>query len=236
MSTMFTMKRNEARQAGGLFLYQTLKTMANAALDLIFPPSCVHCGRVDFTFCDVCFVELAAVPIHNFATNLSGLNAVVSTALHEGVMLSAVQALKYYNARHLARPLGLRLFQSLQQLKWSFDIIVPVPLHSSRFVERGYNQSQELANFIADSTQRPCIPDAILRQYNTESQVKLSRAERLVNLNGAFIAQSESVNNRVVLLVDDVRTTGTTLLKCAEASLQAGALAVYGLTVTTARI
>lgn len=225
----------QARSSSGLFAYPTLAQVGSAFLDLLFPPSCVHCGRVDTGFCPLCLERLSRQPLDLRIRALESGILIASTGWHEYILQSAVQALKYHNQRHLAVPLGQRMVAAFRQLEWTIDIIVPVPLHTSRLRERGYNQSQEMASVLAEGVPINCQPDAIERSRVTRSQVGLTAGERKTNLNDAFAAHPEHVAGKTLLLIDDVQTTGTTLMMCAEAALQAGVKAVYGLTVTAAR-
>ena len=109
-------------------------------------------------------------------------------------------------------------------------------MHTSRYRERGYNQAQEIATVLAAAIDCRCEPTAIERTRMTQSQVGLNREERLTNLDDAFAAQAQLVIGKSLLLVDDVQTTGTTLSMCAEAAMQAGAVRVYGITVTAATV
>lgn len=205
------------------------------ALDLIFPPRCAGCGRVDVRWCDRCQRSLEAVPSAARVALRPPLTAAAATGAHDGLLQRAIWALKFDNGRCLAGPLGDRLAARLGALGWPADIIVPVPLHPARLAERGYNQAQLLAERLAAAAGLPCVPDALSRQRQTQSQVGLDHVQRQANMSGAFAAQPEAVAGRSVLVLDDVYTTGSTLAACAEAALAAGARAVYGLTVTAAR-
>ena len=88
------------------------------------------------------------------------------------------------------------------------DAIVPVPLHSTRLRERGFNQCQELARPLSDALGVPLVPDLLLRQHPTRHQVGLSEAERVANLKSAFLSLPE-VRGKRILLVDDTYTTCT---------------------------
>jgi ComF family protein len=156
--------------------------------------------------------------------------------MHEGKLQQAIHALKYNNTPSLAQPLGERLAECLAQLNWSVDMIVPVPLHTSRIKERGYNQSQVLGAHVAAHHNLPLVPDAIARWRLTTTQVGLTAVQRRANVSGAFRANPALVANQTLLLIDDVFTTGATLQACAQASLDSGAKAAYSLTVTTARL
>lgn len=224
----------EAQSTSGLLSFRQLRTVFDAALDLVFPPRCVHCGRVDVTFCESCVQVLQATPVQQFLSEQPPLEAILSTGLHTGILQSASQALKYYNAHSLAPLLAERLEEALSAQAWRFDIVIPVPLHTRRYRERGYNQANVLSAELAAYVMRPNIPQALSRVQATRSQVGLSRRERQENVANAFRAVPDYVQGRRLLLVDDVRTTGATLAACAEAALNAGAEAVYALTVTAA--
>ncbi|MEJ7837350.1 MAG: ComF family protein [Thermomicrobiales bacterium] len=147
-----------------------------------------------------------------------------------GWTANAVRRLKYHDepdrAQHMARTMYPKIAEMGQ-----FDALVPVPLHTKRLAERGYNQSALLADAISRATGIP-VEHALLRTTNTSPQVKLSRDNRLENLKGAFNVnpdwQAESGNR--YLLIDDVRTTGATLNECVITLVLAGTGPVSALT------
>ncbi|RMG87677.1 MAG: ComF family protein [Chloroflexi bacterium] len=163
------------------------------------------------------------------------MSGVIATSPHEGKLQDAIHALKYYGAIDLAAPLAQRLIVCLEATEWTYDTIIPVPLYITRLRERGYNQSQIIGLKLAEALNMPLIPTALERQRQTTSQVGLSREERAKNVDGAFRAASNIVTGKRILLIDDVLTTGATLLACTAALFDAGATAVYGITVTAAR-
>ena len=227
----------EARVSPGLFApKRLLRQLVDVSIDLLFPPRCAGCGRVDSIWCETCQEELDATLFPDRVAPLAPFAGMASTAVHQGIIREAVQGLKYGNAPLLAKYLGERLVTQLHRMDWTIDIIVPVPLHATRLAERGYNQAQLLSEQVAQTTRILCLPDAVHRQRNTQSQVTLNAAERQTNMTDAFQAQSPMVSNQRILLIDDVYTTGATLSACGQAILQAGAQAVYGLTVTVARL
>jgi ComF family protein len=203
--------------------------------DLVFPPRCAGCGRVDHYWCANCQRDIEQMTLSPTVSPLPPLTAIASTGTHTGKLREAVQGLKYDNNRQLAEPLGERLAERLATLNWTIDMIVPVPLHIKRLTERGYNQAQVVAEYLAARTGLPCIPQAMRREKFTRSQVELNAAERVENLADAFQGSPELLTGRTVLLIDDVYTTGATLSNCAIAALAVGAQAIYGLTVTAAQ-
>ena len=113
-------------------------------------------------------------------------------------------------------------------------MIVPVPLHKARLRERGYNQSLLLAQVAGDVWRLPVREEVLVRTVNTRHQVELPRAQRLTNVAGAFAVPErarEAVRGQHILLIDDVMTTGSTLLACARALHEAGAAAVESVTL-----
>jgi ComF family protein len=225
---------SKAQASPGLFAPVFKRTLLLLA-DLVFPPRCAGCGRVDDYWCAVCQNDIEQMPLMPRVRPLSPLADIASTGTHTGKLREAVQGLKYDNNRQLAQPLGERLAVCLAALNWTLDMIIPVPLHTKRLAERGYNQAQVIAEYLAAHTGLPCVPGAMRRDKFTRSQVELSAAARLVNLADAFQGDPALLADQTILLIDDVYTTGATLTNCAQAALAAGARAVYGLTVTAAR-
>jgi ComF family protein len=148
--------------------------------------------------------------------------------LYEFPLSQMILDLKYEAALANARVLGTLLGDAIvrQQLRAVVDVIVPMPLHVERRVERGFNQSHEIGRFAAQQVGLPCEPDLLRRARATRPQVGLARTERIENLRGAFRAGEGDIRGRRVALLDDVVTTGTTAAEAARALLAAGATAV----------
>lgn len=215
----------------GLSLFNKLW---NDALDLLFPPRCTGCGKVDTSWCTQCNKELESIPIVPIVKTIDTKVEVLSSGLHLGKLREAIHALKYDNLPTIGKQLSQRLNAVLQYKEWRIDTIVPVPLHTTRLQQRGYNQSQVLGKYLSEYTGIPCVETAVIRQRATQSQVTLNRAERLNNMQDAFIANPHDVAGKNILIVDDVLTTGATLLAISSALKQADTDMIYGLTITTA--
>lgn len=115
------------------------------------------------------------------------------------------------------------------------DLIVPVPLHKRRLMKRGFNQSSEIARFLATALAVPMSNEALARIRNTAPQTKLGHRERQTNIKGAFQGDSDLVRGKRVLLTDDVYTTGATLKECARTLKNAGAKEITVLVLARAR-
>jgi ComF family protein len=137
-----------------------------------------------------------------------------------------VHALKYDGRRSVARPLAALLRRHGRAVLEGADLVVPVPLHRSRRRARGFNQAAEIARHLP-------LPMslALKRVRATVSQTDLPAAQRHANVRGVFALTSRArVRGAVVVLVDDVSTTGATLDACARALVDGGAREVRALT------
>ena len=157
---------------------------------------------------------------------------------YEGSLRDIIHAFKYEGRRSLAAPLAALIRDAGA---WKLDdaaCVVPVPLHPLRRLQRGFNQSADLARHLG-----PPVVHALWRTRLTAPQAGLDAAARRRNVRGAFrlspllrrSVRNALIEDRVVVLVDDVRTTGATLQACAGVLQEAGAREVRTLTVATRR-
>lgn len=155
----------------------------------------------------------------------------------EHPLRQAIQKFKYGRKVSLGKPLGRLLAQDCRPLleQWKVDLIVPVPLHPRRLRWRGFNQSVLLARQVSRICGVPVDPFLLSRNVETPPQTQLSEPERRRNVRGAFSVNPEpSLENRSVLLLDDVYTSGATVNECSRCLKRAGAKAVYVLTLARA--
>jgi ComF family protein len=146
---------------------------------------------------------------------------------YEGVLRAIVHALKYDGRRSLAAPLAERMRERGNWVLQDAVAVVPVPLHSSRRRQRGFNQAADLARHIG----LPVAP--ILRRVRaTADQTTLAAGQRHGNVRGAFAATRDAgaLSGRIVVVIDDVSTTGATLEACARPLLESGIAEVRALT------
>ena len=157
-----------------------------------------------------------------------------SYAAYDPPLMRAVTLLKHEAIRPLARWFGLRLAEVMRSAMVGFspDLVVPVPLHPERQRERGFNQAELLAGVVSRELGMPMDRKALERRKPRPPKLRLSRHERWAVVRGAYAAApGRRIDNRRVLLVDDVFTTGATLDACARALRSAGAVQVAALTV-----
>lgn len=201
------------------------------ALDLVFPPACVGCGRVGTQMCPECRAALTREPIIQQDV-LPPLQAVGALGAFDGVVQAAVHALKYDHITALADLLGGLLVDLLRRAAWPQSIIVPVPLHPSRLQQRGFNQAALLGRAIARDLGWTCDENLLRRLRQTASQVGLGYHDRQANVRDAFaVDYPDRVQGAEILLVDDVYTTGATLHECAACLAEQGAGAIRAVVV-----
>lgn len=202
-------------------------------LDLIAPRLCCVCGNrlaiTENTVCSVCVMHLPRTAIRDFQNNpmaqmFWGLAPVERAAAlfyyHVNSNTSNIlYELKYRNRPEIGLDMG-RLMASELMIAGFFDgmdVIVPLPLSRQRKRTRGYNQSEMLAKGIGEITGIPCETKAVGRKYFKKSQTRVNRYERRGNVEDAFmLLNAECLRGKHVLLVDDVVTTGSTMIACAE--------------------
>ena len=219
-------------------------------LDWLFPPHCAGCGRQGFRWCEECQANslLASEKYCVFCRkNLRKqgvcmnctaenryLDRVCSWGLHAGPLRQALHKLKYKRDIGLGEALAQNMVILMKRISLSVDIVVPIPLGRRRLRERGYNQSALLARPLAFSLGVDYRPAALKREKETRTQVGLNSQQRRENVAGAFDSRQKVVDDRTVLLVDDVMTTGATLEAAAKALKHSGAAQVWSITLAQA--
>ncbi|CAN5835921.1 ComF family protein [soil metagenome] len=152
-----------------------------------------------------------------------------SIGAYEGALRDILHALKYDHRRSIARPLGALMARAGREVLTGAEIAVPVPLHASRHYARGFNQAAELAAHLG----LPVV-HALRRTRATVTQTDLPEWQRHENVSGAFALRTPIRRGAVVVVVDDVSTTGATVDACARVLLEAGAGDVRALTAARA--
>lgn len=238
-----------------------LPSLWKQALNFFFPPVCFACedklGNNDDVFCTYCRQALAYIP--DRICRLCGapvkeelfgeekcpecppgtlyFDRALSPLYYYGPIIPAVHALKFRRRREMAHLFARMIFHYLQKRvnKITCDVIVPVPLHPLRWLKRGFNQSEVMAEEISRLGGYPIYSRAIRRIRSTKPQTRLRSTHRSENVEGAFApGKNEDISGRNVILLDDVFTTGSTINACAKALKEGGAEKVFAVTLCRA--
>ena len=224
-------------------------------LDTLFPVSCISCRCDGEWFCEECLEKIRIIPFQvcpkcekNITESgrscpnckpFSTLDAMlVSTSYKEGLVAKLVHLYKYRFVQDLHIPLGKMLVRSIIRSELPLpDLIVPVPLHKKRLRWRGFNQAGLLAEYVAKNLtagfEIRIATDVLERRRFTQPQMKVKRySERQNNLKDAFFLESDPPKDsdpegKIILLIDDIATTGSTLYECAKILKKGGAKKVF---------
>jgi ComF family protein len=213
-------------------------------LDLLLPPCCAGCGVETVALCAECrrpmsrrLDEPPGTPIGLASSQPDGLAQFEWCASFSGPARACLHTLKYDGELRLAAPLAALMASRWWRVGIGGDLLVPVPVHTQRRRERGFDQAELLAGEIGRLLRLP-VCAALERTTRTRAQHQLGRGARAENVGGAFRVRhgmDAVVGGRWVVVVDDVMTTGATLSASAAALRQAGAAAVSALTLARER-
>jgi ComF family protein len=231
-----------------------LVDLARGLRQLVYPGVCARCQVLLVTpadnFCPPCAEALTADPHRTCprCTSTVGLHADLTDGcprcrderfqfesasrlgLYDGPLRDAILLMKKQAGETMAECVG-RLWARHHADRFrvlGVQVVIPVPLHWLRRLRRGYNQAEVLAVAIAQLLRVPCEPRALRRVRATAIQAQVAESERRTNVRGAFrAARSARLAGKVVLLVDDVLTTGSTASEASRALRQAGASTVH---------
>ncbi len=228
-----------------------LRHFARAAMDLVFPPACLGCRQAieaHGSLCAACWSKVRFIerpfcerlgvpfPVDLGAEGLLSPEAVANPPVYgraravahfdDGPVRHLVHRLKYGDRAELAKPLGAWMARAGAELLVDADLIVPVPLHQSRLLSRRFNQAAVLARAVSAASGVPEDPFCLARVKATQSQVRLTRSQRALNVQGAFRVPDDMaarIEDRAIVLVDDVMTSGATANAASRTLLRAKA-------------
>ena len=223
-------------------------------LDILFPIRCIGCQKEESWLCDACFSRVTIRTEHvcgvcekmitpdgrtcHACKKKSALDGLVVATSYANFLISrAIHFYKYRFVSDLHGSLGNLLVKAFQKTDLPLpDVIIPIPLHLRRLRWRGFNQSLLLAKHLsANLLPQFEIPlkECLIRNRYTPPQMKIKNYHsRQQNLTGAFsMAGQGIVENKIVLLVDDVATTGSTIFECARVLKKAGVKEVFAIVI-----
>jgi len=231
-------------------MFRFIQTALVDFADLLFPTLCLGCkcslAANEKFLCANCRIQLPETRQHRESYSQSSLNKFagrvpiqfVTSYLYfsrHNLVQKIIHQIKYKGqkeaAREIARWYGYQL-KTESQLADQIDVIIGVPLHKSRFQQRGYNQADWIAEGLSEALNVPAATDILARTRFRDSQTRKNRLERWENVKTSFtVLKPEAVAGKNVMIVDDVLTTGATLEACAIELLRAGCKSVSVVTL-----
>lgn len=234
------------------------KKVLREVVNAVLPPACPMCGRpapfaggrrVDI--CPECMHIVSYVsepvclkcgkPVQNdeaeYCSDCSKKKHIYDQACavyeYSQSVKDSIYRFKYHNKREYAHIYAKQIKDKCGRMisAWSPDVMIPVPIHSSRLKERGFNQAQLIAEELEHLTGIPMDCESLARVVKTVPMKELDNAQRVKNLQNAFQADKKVVEYKKVLIVDDIYTTGATFDACAAVLKQAGVQKVYGVSL-----
>ncbi len=195
-------------------------------MPLIEPPWCEMCGTPNTEdVCDEC------------ATTPPPFGKLRTIAFYEVALQQAIHLFKFEKRTTLAKPLAQLMIRHISNdfNMADYDFILPIPIHKKRLRERGFNQATLLANGIAKTKNIPVVTDVLVRHKNTSPQSSLDREARQTNIVGAFeLQRKEVVQDKRILVLDDVFTTGATVREAVKVLWNADPVEIDVLTLARA--
>lgn len=203
--------------------------------DALFPQFCCSCGAHGFLLCLKCSSLLpssvTAYCVHcDEAVCVCTVEKIIDGAHYlsfysDPIMRRAIHALKYRRERAMGPLLGIILARAYLSQRFLVDAIIPIPLHFRRRAFRGFNQAEEIGKMVGESLGIPLLTDTLKKRRSTAPQALQIFTQRRDNVAGSFVVKG-GVPQRVLLL-DDVVTSGSTVIEAAQTLKKAGVQKVY---------
>ena len=202
-----------------------MKSLLNSLLDLIYKKKCYVCksSKYSLKICPECYAKLEFYPL-GANRIIEGVNIYIA-GYYSKELQKIIRGLKYHKQRELAYYLAKFMYEYFLEVN-NFNntefCLVPVPLHKNRIKKRKYNHMELVCEEFSKLSGFETNFGLIKRIKDTKPQYKLSRKERLINLDGAFEIDSSQIPDKPVLILDDICTTGSTFEEMIKALRSAG--------------
>lgn len=223
-------------------------TAGRKAMSLFFPEKCYFCGAYsesipnDHGICPSCKERLLYLNNNDLSQILEGLecgpDSIFCAVRYVDIIKKAIVGLKYSGKAYMAKPLAWIMYNALSSCVdfKKYDFICVVPSSKAKIRERGYNQVDLIARDVSKYCGVPYIPDVLIKVRDLPSQSLLNLEERFKNVSGIFqINKKNIVLGNKLILIDDVLTTGATIIECGRILKYGGATKVTALALATGK-
>lgn len=218
-----------------------LKKVAKFLINALFPNSCMVCNKlVSHNYhtgvCSNCFKNTKFFNLNSHSElheiiKKSYFDSFDSQFIYQYIIDKAILNFKFHDMPQNGKHLAKLMTNKISNLKINDALLVPVPIHSKRLITRKYNQASILAKSLSKLNNIKYSNKALLRIKNTPHQTGQNAKTRNKQLQDAFLANSKIVENKNIILIDDVFTTGSTVNLCAKELKEKGAKSVHVITI-----
>ncbi len=227
-----------------------LNDFLNSFVSLLLPRVCVGCKKAlihqEEVLCTGCRWALPQTQYHIQHSHALQQKFVYENKVkfvaaylfyhQHGLAQRLIHTMKYKNRPEIGQLLGVWYGYNLKSSKLNADLIIPVPIHKSKLASRGFNQSESFAQGLSDALIIPINTESVIRKVNTKTQTKKSKVDRWMNVENVFeVVDPQSLEDKDVLVVDDVITTGATIGMLVDVLVIAGVKSVSILGIAAGR-
>lgn len=222
------------------FKLSEIKKIISFITNIFFPNKCCVCKNLitdkDICICKSCLLEMPLQPQKDSSVKERLYGSPIFSDLfylynysHYSHFSKIIKSFKYKSFRNISKFISSSAIENIDLEKLNIDLIVAVPIEHKKLITRGYNQSLEIAKHIAKHLNKP-YTDKIVKRRHSRSQTSLTKRQRMENAKSAFYLNTSfdcDIKGKTILLIDDVLTTGNTLLFCMDELERAGANKVF---------
>lgn len=208
------------------------------ALDFLYPTKCGICGKIDKEgLCKCCEIMMKQLQKEEYIEKVEKSDAFdkrFSLFPYTGFIRELLLSYKFQDASYLATTFTKILLKNENCCRFInlYDIIIPVPIHQKRYRQRGYNQSELIARKLANATKLGLEVTTLQKKMDNEAQSRLDKKDRFNNVEGVyFLKNKEKIQEKHILLLDDIYTTGATVNACSSCLKQAKIKSIGVLTI-----
>lgn len=211
-------------------------TLLDRALNFLFPPYCKICEKQgNFEVCDNCIRRIKRLEKYqHIKLEKQNLDELIYFFRYKDEIREMILSYKFFNKFYLGKVFSKIMLKNEKFcgiLKF-YDIIIPVPMHKIKQIERGYNQAELLAEELAKGANLKFEKNILIKIVNNKRQSSLTEVERYENIKNVFKVQnSDKIKNKKIILVDDICTTSATLEECSKILKDAGAKKVTAVVI-----
>lgn len=209
--------------------------MINKFLNILFPKKCLNCGKYGSYLCEDCFIKYN-LNFKIFKISNKSYEYFMYLDEYKNDIRTKILKFKFYDAPYMNEFFLEFLDNKSCDFLKKFDIIIPVPMYKDKMLRRGYNQTELISKNLSKKINVKYHSDVLIKLKSNKTQSLLNKKERIENVKNVFeIQNSEKINGKNIILVDDIFTTGATALECSKLLKNKGANNICVLVISKAK-